>query len=196
MRLFKIVLLKEFKDFVYSYKCWFNFILIILGMKIIASRTDYSLFFHSWFITLAIQQFVYDSFLTDIKEKGILFLSNIKCPFPLYFFSKLIVVIIVYLFMFLFELPTIVKDYNFIKCIYVFLLSTLSLPVMFTITTLAKSSEVGGVIFSSITMGIIYFCFSQFSINIISTVILITLWIILFFLMRLVFNSMLFRKQI
>ncbi len=193
------VIKKEFKDFIYSHKSVLTVIIEIIGVKFllhIAKHDDYTIFLHFWLITTALQQFIYDSFLTDIKEKGILFYLNLKIPFSVYFLPKLIICIVLEIIMVLFEIKNIIRTTDFLTFSSVFIQCLIAVPIMFISSIFVKLNETGGLVITSLLMAIILF-----SIRLLPSPVLILLSSILLFLFCCflaykTFKSLLYRKQI
>lgn len=193
------VLKKEFFDFIYSYKSVLTVFIVILGEKLILhvnKPQPYDIFFHSWLITTALQQFVYDSFLTDIREKGLLFYQNMKVSFKQFFAAKFLICVVLYLFMFLCEINNILRDANIQQFFCLSLQGFIAMPLMFIASTVFIKSETGGLIITTLIMAVIIFglrFISQLWISYIITIILLAGFV---FLAYSVYKSLFFKKQL
>ena len=87
---------KELSDYIHSYKCWGTLFLVSCFPLLFHAKGKempdliYLLFFQG-----AQAQCIYDSFLTDTKEKGMLFYHNLSISFPMMFFTKFITSLII-----------------------------------------------------------------------------------------------------
>ena len=193
---FKILLKKELKDFIYSYKCWITFLIVVFAQKLFFKLgNDYSLFFHAWFITTAIQQFLYDSLLTDVKDKGLFFLINLKINFWEYFLAKLIISFLVFVLLFLVEIKNILIVADFFTLAIVIFIEILTVPVMFLFTIFVNYSETGGLFSTTIFIGLLFILFANIT-GLVAVVLAILLNVIFVFLAYKLFNSVYFRKKL
>ena len=151
MKKLDILFKKEIKDFVYSSKCWILFFFVILGEKVIIKRNHdaYNIYFHFWWITFTVQQFIYDSFLTDVREKGTLFLCNAKIKFLNYYLVKCLFCAAIMILMLSGEIHRIVKISNALQVLFLFSLSMMVVPVEYFMLILAKGNEAVGIILSN-----------------------------------------------
>ena len=190
---------KELRDFIYSYKSVLTVFIAIIGEKLILHANhleSYNIFFHSWLITPALQQFVYDSFKTDIREKGLFFYQNLKIPFKMYFFSKFIICVFLFFIMFLFEIKNIMMESNFLQFLCLSMQSFISMPIMFIASVLLKQSETGGLILSTIIMGVIIFGLMNLPYLWLNFIITFLLLILFIFIAYKLYKSYLFRRCI
>ena len=198
MKKMSILLKKEIKDFVYSSKCCFLFLLIIVGEKIMikCNNGEYNLFFHFFWVTCAILQFVYDSFKTDVREKGCLFLHNVRIPFSSYYLAKCYFCYAIMILMLLGEAKRIVEISNIIQILYLFFLSMVSVPVGYFMLILVKGNEAVAAISSTLIVGGIFLTLTKIPASFMAVLLGITINVLLYFAVYMSYKSVYFRKQI
>lgn len=188
---------KEFKDLLNSHKTIFCIILLSVfpyfmkGVK----RVEPPVWIEIWLIQMLLGQFIYDSFLLDVKNGGYIFLNNLKCKFVRYFCVKLLFCIIASSIPVFVNLIFIINKLSIFDIGWIILSFIYTGTIMFIFTILFKGQEIGAVFIYSIVTGITVLCLSV-SPLIVRFLIVIILDIIFYILSLKISNSVYFRKQI
>ncbi|NLK46004.1 MAG: hypothetical protein GX297_05045 [Treponema sp.] len=198
MKKLDILFKKEIKDFVYSSKCWILFFFVILGEKVIIKRNHdaYNIYFHFWWITFTVQQFIYDSFLTDVREKGTLFLCNAKIKFLNYYLVKCLFCAAIMILMLSGEIHRIVKISNALQVLFLFSLSMMVVPVEYFMLILAKGNEAVGIILSNLIMGALFLLLTKLPASVLTVLLGVAINVLFYVAVNMAQKSLYFRKLI
>ncbi|WP_024465323.1 hypothetical protein [Treponema pedis] len=86
----KILLKKELYEFRYNYKAWLAIIICIAVVYVPTLWTQkYQVFSVSFFILLAVEQYIYNSYSDEINSSGSIFIHNLNFSFLQVFFIKI-----------------------------------------------------------------------------------------------------------
>ena len=148
------LLKKEIKDFFCNYKSWLLIIMISFipyyyeMRKIKMQNIMYILF-----TTMAPLQYVYESFLTDIKTKSIVFIYNIRNSFIRLYFRKILLSFILLGVTFLLSLPYTIKYLKMIDFFWIIPWMIFCVSLMQIAAILSKGAEITSAVF---TLGIAF----------------------------------------
>lgn len=127
---------KELSDYIHSYKCWGTLFLVSCFPLLFHAKGKempdliYLLFFQG-----AQAQCIYDSFLTDTKEKGILFYHNLSISFSSLFIAKFLTSLLIPLFSAIVNIKDMVLYFSLKDIVWI-------LPVLFFSETVAFAGAV------------------------------------------------------
>lgn|SRR5574344_399704 len=196
-RKYLFLLKKEVKDFVYSYKCW-GVCLLLAFLQKIFSLCDITIdfYFYFWFVTTAIAQYVYDSYLTDIKEKGFLFLHNMGIGFYPFIISKLIFALLLGFVLVLFQTNLFIQELKWYDSIWLLLIVLFAALAMFLFSIITGASEMGGTALACfLCLGLLFVTYTlhYFALR---CLFLTLMDFVLLFLSKRAYSSITYRSQI
>lgn len=194
---FTFLLKKEIKDFIYSYQCWGCVLILLFLQKILSiGKIQVNFWLYLFFVCLSISQFIYDSYSTDIKEHGILFINNLNIDFFHYTLAKQLSAVflgIIFIFM---RLSLLLETFTYSDLTWMLCLISFASFLMFICSILTEGSEMGGSLISAFVSGIVLIILYVIKFFILRVILLIFLNGLFFFICKKLYNSLFFRKQI
>ena len=155
----KILLKKELYEFRYNYKAWILIIITVCFSYFPNIRKsnirDFTILV---FIILAVGQYIYNSYLTDISNKGILFLQNLGIKSIELFFIKILFSFLISNVMILANIPNLKGIFSLIDILWIYPTVISSSAIMQIAATYANGAENTATIISSIISFIILIC--------------------------------------
>ena len=144
---------KELKDMIYNYKSWLSLILGIISPTLLHLRkVEPFPYIYISVIIMCLCQYIYDSYLTDTKNKGNIFIYNIGVSSTKILFTKILVVLVFEIIMLLLNLPYTIKYINFVDYFWIFPLTATCVTFMYFTAMFSQSSETTSVILTFIVI--------------------------------------------
>ena len=142
---------KELKDLFLNYKSWIIFIISVCLPFVLDYRgmTESSWIYIS-IVTMALCQYIYDSFLNDTKNKGIIFVYNMRRTSYEILISKIIIAICFLSIIFLFTLKYVIEYISFMDLLWIIGVTLTGVAFMQFIAIFSQSAETTSAIFSTI----------------------------------------------
>ncbi|AGT44348.1 hypothetical protein [Treponema pedis] len=115
----KILLKKELYEFRYNYKAWLAIIICIAVVYVPTLWTQkYQVFTASFFILLAVGQYIYNSYSDEINSSGSIFIHNLNFSFLQVFFIKIFFSFVIAALMLIADIPNISKEIKIIDFLW------------------------------------------------------------------------------
>lgn len=191
------ILKKEFKDFILSYKSILMLLLASIFPVFVRNEgpEDFPIWIQVLFIQMVIGQYMYDSYLLDIKRGGIKFILNIKVSFNIYFFYKLIFSSLVTLIPLFVNIHNIEEYLSLLDLIWIILSFVYCGCLMFIGVCFSKGEEIATSVIITIILSLVLFGLSKVMVasRVLFVIIIDTLFI---FVCSKLFKSLYLRKQL
>lgn len=159
----KILLKKEVIEFFFNYKSWLMIPLCIAVPYLprISKFEPYSKFIITFFYSIfGGGQYIYDSYISDIKFKGAFFLHNIKVSFFQVFFVKVFISVTLSCILLLINIPHLAPYINFFDILWILPLLISFSAIMYLASVFSKGAEISSAIIAIIfTIAIFVFIF-------------------------------------
>ncbi len=145
----KILIKKEIFELFFNFKSWLNILLWGLMPYLPQIHDKYHKYIAAMiFSVFAGGQYVYDSYMSDIKFKGAFFLHNIKVDFFQVFFVKLFIAVVLSCLSLLINIPNIVLFISFFDIFWVLPLIISFSTIMYLTSVFSKGAEITSAIIS------------------------------------------------
>lgn len=196
--MFKILLKKELKDFIYSYQCWGCIIILAFVETILLRVSDFqiNIWIYLWLSTIGVSQFIFDSYNSDVKQKGTLFLLNLKLNFSKIMIAKMIFAFFIGIVIIFLNFDLVFESLKIYDLLWVFLVYVFASLSMFIISVLSENSEIGGMLLSAGICAFVLFFMYKIDNLFFQLVIILMLIGLLFCYSKKLFTSIIFRQQI
>lgn len=147
------LLKKEIKDVIYNYKSWLVLLIsVFLPCIMKYKKMESDSWIYIFMVIIAICQYIYDSYLTDTKNKGNIFIYNTGVSSTKILFTKILVVLVFEIIMLLLNLPYTIKYINFVDYFWIFPLTATCVTFMYFTAMFSQSSETTSVILTFIVI--------------------------------------------
>lgn len=188
---------KEFRDFVLSYKSVLMLLLASIFPIFVRNERleNYPIWIQVLFIQMVIGQYMYDSYLLDIKKGGIHFILNNKVSFNSYFLCKLMFTSFVTFIPLFVNIYSIEEYLSILDCLWIILSFVYCGCLMFIGVCFSKGEEIATAVIVTIILSVILFGLSKIMIVLrVFSVIMLDVFFI--FVCSKNFKSLYLRKQL
>ena len=138
------VLLKEMREILYHYKTWVC-IALVAGLPFLFQKlgAPHDGWYYLLLFACTVGQFVYDSFLDDVREGGAIFVHNVAAAFFPVFCAKLAVSAALSLVLYLADLPVFLHTFVAADIPWLLCYPLYTCLLMFIACVLTDGSEMG-----------------------------------------------------
>lgn len=145
------LLKKEIKDVIYNYKSWLVLLIsVFLPCIMKYKKMESDSWIYIFMVIIAICQYIYDSYLTDTKTKGIIFIYNMGFSSFYIFIIKIIVTISIIGIIFLIDISYVKEYIASINIIWILFFSITCIALMQFLAIFSQSSETTSSIITTI----------------------------------------------
>lgn len=145
------LLKKEIKDVIYNYKSWLVLLIsVFLPCIMKYKKMESDSWIYIFMVIIAICQYIYDSYLTDTKTKGIIFIYNMGFSSFYIFIIKIIVTISIIGIIFLIDISYVKEYISSINIIWILFFSITCIALMQFLAIFSQSSETTSSIITTI----------------------------------------------
>lgn len=145
------LLKKEIKDVIYNYKSWLVLLIsVFLPCIMKYKKMESDSWIYIFMVIIAICQYIYDSYLTDTKTKGIIFTYNMGFSSFYIFIIKIIVTISIIGIIFLIDISYVKEYIASINIIWILFFSITCIALMQFLAIFSQSSETTSSIITTI----------------------------------------------
>lgn len=193
----RVLIKKEIKDFITSFKCLFVLFMASWAPSLYFNVNNefLSAWVHMLLTQMVVGQFLFDSYRADIKNGGIQFFINMKANFIIYYFVKYIFLVIPILIPICFNIKQWCVALQWYEFFWYFLSLFYCGAIMFIMQIISKGEEIATAFIVTIIMAVILF-FVYSSPIYLRFIEVIVLDVLFLFICIKLYNSILFRKQI
>lgn len=150
---------KETRDFLHNYKSWLSLV-VAAGAPRIFQVFDRELGGYPFVfcILIAVCQYLYDSFLTDTTEKGMIFILNYGMRFASVLFAKILMGVLMMMTSFVCNVPLFLEDFTAMDFLWLLPLCVAIASLMLLTAMVSHGSELtsftvsAAVILGAVTM--------------------------------------------
>lgn len=141
---FTLLLKKEFNELLH-YKNFMLCLIVFVVPFLLVNRYDQTFIstFMIFLVCASSGQYMYLSFVTDIKDKGILLYHNLGISFTNYILSKIIITFFFTLILALIRLDSMLALFHLYDLIWIILIAISCSILMFIMASLFKGQEIG-----------------------------------------------------
>ncbi|WP_024467997.1 hypothetical protein [Treponema pedis] len=138
----KILLKKELYEFRYNYKAWAVAVICTAGLYAPWMKDrGLQVFTASFFILLAVGQYIYNSYSDEINSSGSIFIHNLNFSFLQVFFIKIFFSFVIAALMLIADIPNISKEIKIIDFLWLSPLIIAGVGIMQLSGISSKGSE-------------------------------------------------------
>lgn len=153
------LLKKEIKEVIYDYKSWLAVLIsIVLPYLLSYTGKEEATCFYISIVLSCISQYIYNSFLSDTKTRGIIFVYNLESKTVKIFIAKVFVAIVLLVIIFIFNITYILEYVPLINIIWIVFFLITTIAIMYFTAMFSQSSETTSTVITlSIVFGITFF---------------------------------------
>lgn len=152
------LLKKEIKEVIYDYKSWLAVLIsIVLPYLLSYTGKEEATCFYISIVLSCISQYIYNSFLSDTKTRGIIFVYNLESKTVKIFIAKVFVAIVLLVIIFIFNITYILEYVPLINIIWIVFFLITTIAIMYFTAMFSQSSETTSTVITlSIVFGITF----------------------------------------
>ena len=152
------LLKKEIKEVIYDYKSWLAVLIsIVLPYLLSYAGKEEATCFYISIVLSCISQYIYNSFLSDTKTRGIIFVYNLESKTVKIFIAKVFVAIVLLVIIFIFNITYILEYVPLINIIWIVFFLITTIAIMYFTAMFSQSSETTSTVITlSIVFGITF----------------------------------------
>ena len=153
------LLKKEIKEVIYDYKSWLAVLIsIVLPYLLSYTGKEEATCFYISIVLSCISQYIYNSFLSDTKTRGIIFVYNLESKTVKIFIAKVFVAIVLLVIIFIFNITYILEYVPLINIIWIVFFLITTIAIMYFTAMFSQSSETTSTVITlSIVFGVTFF---------------------------------------
>ena len=197
--MFRILIYKEFKELIHSYKTYLTAAVVIffyLIFPIINNVEELPTYVLVMMMQMVIAQYICDSMIEDINRGNFRFLLNINVKFSSYILPKIVISILGGVILFSIFFKILITDFTLLDFGWIFLSIINSSLLIFLLAVFLKQNEMSVTFIGTVFLGIIMVCLYNITFILWKYILCIFLFVLFYGLGRKLFNSKLLRERI